>query len=181
MLSMTENPPMVHPPGTDFESAGRWWVAHTRSRHEKSLAFDLLQSGHAYFLPMFEQVRIARGRRLRALLPLFSGYLFFAGDEAARFRVLGTHRVARVIEVPDQKRLLMELTHLNRAMNAGARLSPHPYLRQGMRCRVISGAFRGLEGIVQQFGQNAQLVLQVHALGQSVALQIDMSMVEKAE
>src|SRR5438105_2419012 len=76
MLRVEENPPAQSPVVEDLASApGRWWVAHTRSRCEKALAWDLLRRGIVYFLPMVERVRMSGGRKRRFLLPLFPSYL----------------------------------------------------------------------------------------------------------
>src|SRR5262245_57640435 len=60
---------------------GRWWVAHTKPRNEKSLASDLVKLGIAHYLPLRRrQTRSRRTRRIsRSLIPVFPGYLFFNG------------------------------------------------------------------------------------------------------
>lgn len=180
MLKYSENPPVRHPAAVPLESLPkRWCVAHTKSRNEKVLANVLLSWDQPYFLPMVERVHVRRSRKVRSVLPLFPGYVFFTGDESTQYRVMTTNRVARIISVPDQNRLVQELKQLQRALDAGADLQPYPFLPQGTRCRITSGAFKGLEGVVQRTKGAAQLVLQVEALGQAVALEIDIAMVEK--
>ena len=71
MLKASENPPIIWPediPLDDF--AGRWWVAHTKSRNEKALAHDLISREVCYFLPMSVKVRHSRGRKVKSLLPI---------------------------------------------------------------------------------------------------------------
>ncbi len=182
MLKLQENPPICHPGDVrPAPPAQRWWVAHTKSRHEKALAQVLCQWENAYFLPMLHRIHVARGRRIRSLVPLFPGYLFFTGDDELRYRILTTNRVAQILYVEDQARLVEDLVQIRRALVTGAPLRPYPFLAHGTRCRVTCGAFRGLEGIVQRWGQGTQLVLQVEALGQAVALEIDAGMVERAD
>ena len=94
------------------------------------------------------KVRRQRGRTIRSLLPLFSGYLFFCGDENQRLEVLRTNRVANLIEVNDQRKLLNELLQIELALRAGVPLVPHKYLKAGRRCRVIAGPLADLQGIV---------------------------------
>lgn len=180
MLKFSDNPPICFP--DDVSSAPgqkRWWVAHTRSRHEKSLAQTLRQWEDAYFLPMVEKVRIRRNRKVRAAMPLFPGYVFFVGDENDRYRVMTTNRVANIIYVEDQDRLVSQMQQLKQALGGGAELKAHPFLAKGARCRITCGVFKGLEGVVQQNKQGGTyLVLQVHALGQAVAMEVDAGMVE---
>ena len=89
MLKESENPPIVWPRDVSVcEFDGLWWVAHTKSRNEKAFAHDLIGRRVNYFLPMTWRVRRHRGRTIRSLLPLFSGYLFFCGEEKERLEAL---------------------------------------------------------------------------------------------
>jgi transcription antitermination factor NusG len=179
LLKPSDNPPITWPDGKplrDFE--GLWWVAHTKSRNEKALAHDLAAKGVSYFLPMIWKVRRIRGRTIRSLLPLFGGYLFFCGEELQRIEALRTNRVANLIEVRDQHRLVEELSQIEQAFVAGADLSPHDYIKVGQRARVIGGALAGLMGIVAKTRNSARLVLQIDMLGQAASVEIDVDMIE---
>jgi transcription antitermination factor NusG len=182
LLKPSENPAVSWPEGLAIRNfTGLWWVAHTKSRNEKALAQDLMCKGISYFLPMVWKVRRARGRTLRSLLPLFSGYLFFCGEERQRIEVLRTNRVANIIEVRDQPRLVRELSQIEQALSAGVDLSPHKYLREGQLCKVIGGALAGLQGIVVRARDKTRLVLQIDMLGQATSVEIGADMIEPVE
>ncbi len=182
MLKPSDNPPITWPEGTSIRDfAGLWWVAHTKSRNEKALAQDLVGRQISYFLPMCWKVRRIRGRTMRSLLPLFGGYLFFCGQERQRVEVLRTNRVANLIEVNDQQRLVEELSQIEQALGAGAQLSPHKYIKAGQRCRVIGGALAGLQGVVMKTKNAMRLVLQIDMLGQAASVEIDVDMIEVIE
>jgi hypothetical protein len=180
MLSIADNPPPRWPAGPLADSAGRWWVAHTKARFEKAFAFDLLARRIPYFLPMAERTRVTGGRKRRAMTPLFSGYVFFRGGPDERHRALATDRLCQVIEVADQPRLSRELADLDRALGAGAALDPYPFAAVGRRCRVVAGPFEGLEGIVVRRDHSARLVIEVGMLGQGAAMEIDADLLEPA-
>ena len=160
---------------------GQWWVAHTKSRNEKALANELVRKNVSYFLPMRWKVSYKSGRKLRSLLPLFGGYLFFCGEERDRLEVLKTNRVANCIEVKDQTKFVCELSQIERAINAGVDLTPHDYLKVGQRCRVANGPLSGLAGIVIKSRTAARLVLQVDMLGQAASVEIDTDLLETIE
>jgi transcription antitermination factor NusG len=182
LLKPSENPSISWPAGlTIRDFKGLWWVAHTKSRNEKALAQDLTCKGISYFLPMIWKVRRVRGRTLRSLLPLFGGYLFFCGEERQRIEVLRTNRVANLIEVRDQPRLVRELSQIEQALSAGADLSPHKFLKEGQRCKVIGGALAGLQGIVVRVRDQMRLVLQIDMLGQATSVEIGADMIEPVE
>lgn len=182
MLKAQDNPPIISP---NVESVrdftGQWWVAHVKSRNEKALAHDLIRRDIDYFLPMVWKVRKQSRRTVKSLLPLFSGYLFFCGDEDERVELLRTNRVAGLIEVNDQETLINELAQIQQALVAGAPLAPHKLIKAGQHCRIIAGPLCGLIGIVLRSGNSARLLLQVDILGQAAAVEIDIDMIEEIE
>jgi transcription antitermination factor NusG len=179
LLKVRENPPVTWPEEQSIvEFSGAWWVVHTRSRNEKALAQDLIGRHINYFRPMNWKVRRQRGRTIRSLLPLFTGYLFFCGEENQRIKVLKTNRVANLIEVKDQQRLVDELLQIEKALRAGAPLAPHKYLKAGQHCRVIGGALADLRGIIVRTKNTARLVLQIDILGRATSVEIDTDMIE---
>jgi len=179
MLKLDENPPMIYPNDAALEEEeGPWWVAHTKARNEKALAWFLRKQEIAYFLPLRDKLTVRKGRRFKSLLPLFSGYVFFSGNEDTRYTALTSNRIAQVIEVVDQAKLVHELTQIYKALSKGAPLDPHPHLQQGDLCRVIAGPFVGTEGFLLQKKNLTKLVLQVDILGQAAAMEIDADLLE---
>ena len=182
MLKISENPPLIWPQAESIRQFhGLWWVAHTKSRNEKALAHDLMAKNISYFLPMTWRVHRHSERTIKALLPLFTGYLFFCGNENERVELLKTNRVANLIEVKDQESLIHELARFDQALRAGASLTPHKYLAKGQWCRVIAGPLLGLEGIILQTKGDTRLLLQINLLGQAASVEIDIDMVEPVE
>jgi transcription antitermination factor NusG len=184
MLKLTDNPPIVGAAGTAKTAlrqfTGVWWVAHTKSRCEKAFAWDLMRRNVSYFLPMVERVTFSGGRKRRGMEPLFPSYVFFCGSADDRTTALVTDRLCQVIEVRDQDRLVDELSDIQRALTDSVELVPHVGAVVGEMCRVKRGPLEGLQGIVLQSGQRMRLILQVSILGQSVALEIDADLLERA-
>jgi transcription antitermination factor NusG len=179
LLKVSENPPVIWPEAESIQDfTGQWWVVHTKSRNEKALAHDLIRRNISYFLPMSWKVRHRSRRTIRSLLPLFGGYLFFCGEENQRTELLRTDRVANMIEVKDQQKLIGELVQIEQALRAGAPLKPHKYIKTGQQCRVIAGPLLGLQGVVATTRGAARLVLQVDMLGQAASVEIDIDMIE---
>jgi len=182
VLKLEENPPTAWPDGIQIsEFTGTWRVAHTKSRNEKALAWQMQKKDISYFLPMTKKVYRRKGRTFRSLLPLFTGYVFFCGDDDDRVEVLRTNRVANIIEVTDQSQLVAELTPIQLALDEGEQLLPHKYIKAGQRCRVIAGPLIGTEGVVTRAGERMRLVLQVDILGQATSVEIATDMIELVE
>ncbi|MFA5864684.1 MAG: transcription termination/antitermination NusG family protein [Phycisphaerae bacterium] len=182
MLRSKENPPVQSPDDLSLDQfAGRWWVAHTKPRQEKALAWDVLRSEGIYFLPMYEITRTSRGRAWKSKLVLFPGYVFLCCQEEGRLRALQTGRIANLIEVVDQKRLISELSDIKRLIDTRFAIDPYPGLQAGTLCRVKSGPLAGLEGRVERRKNSTRFVVEVSMLGQGASVEIDAGVLESIE
>jgi len=162
-------------------TAGRWCALHTKSRNDKALAWDLLRLELPYFLPMVRMTRSYGGRRAEAVLPLFPGYVFAAVEsDQDRYRILNTHRVARIIDVVDQVQIRTELEQIRRAVMSPHAVDLYPGIKKGVRCRVIAGSLRGVEGVVLMRREMGRIFLDVTMLGQSAVVEIDAMLLEPA-
>jgi transcription antitermination factor NusG len=182
MLTLSENPPIL-PESVDCvkDLQGTWLVAHTKSRFEKAFAWDLAAQGIGYFLPMSPRITFSGGRKRKGMAPLFPSYVFFCGDEQARWQALRTNRLCRVIPVPQQEAFVNELEQICTVLSSGQPLELYPVPAIGARCRVTGGPFKGLVGIITDHNKRTRLVLKVNVLGQGASLDIDSELLEPAD
>lgn len=167
---------LIAPPPSDADA--RWWALHTRPRAEKALARKARAAGLAYFLPQYERRWTARGRTLRAYVPLFPGYLFLFGDGETRRCALETNLVANCLPVPDGQRLHTELEEVWRLMGSGVVLSPETRgLEPGTRVEVVAGPLAGLEGTVLRAGTRARFYVEVTFLRRGVSAEVEAWMI----
>lgn len=157
-----------------------WWVAHTKPRQEKALAEDLRSLGLPSYLPLYERVTRSRrsGRMSRSWIPVFSSYVFLVASPEDRQRVLRTQRVAQLLVVPDQSRLVTELTQIQRVLSNPVEFRIHRGLKIGAWARVIRGPLLGTEGVVQKRLSRMRLVLNVEMLGQCISVEVLEDMLE---
>jgi len=182
LLKKSENPPISWPAEISIKNfSDQWFVVHTKSRNEKALAWDLVSKEIKYFLPMCWKTSHSKGRKFKSLLPLFTGYMFFNGNENQRLEVLRTNRAATLIEVKDQQQLIKELSEIEQALQAGADLKPDKYIEAGQLCQVTAGPLIGLKGIAQVTTSGARLVLNIDMLGQAASVEIDTDTIEIIE
>ncbi len=157
---------------------GPWWVGHTKARFEKAFAWDLLNRGIGYFLPLREKVTISGGRKRRVQMPLFTSYVFFAGTPEQRYAAMTTGRLCQTIEVKDQDRFRSEICAIQKVISGEVQVDPYPFAAVGRRCRVTAGPLEGMEGVVVQRNKLARLVLEVSILGQGASVEIDLDLLE---
>ena len=158
----------------------RWYAAHTRANHEKSVREQLERKSVESFLPMYETVRRWKDRRMRLRLPLFPGYLFVRMAVVDRLRVLHVPSVVRLVgfnghpsALPDE-----EIDVLKQALVCGVRAEPHPFLAVGRRVQVKNGPFTGRHGILLRRKGNLRLVLSIDLIQRSVVMDVDAADVE---
>lgn len=154
---------------------GTWWVAQTKLQQEKNLAADLEAEDVAYYLPLVKRNSHKRGKRETVEVPLFTSYLFFAGDQYVRYAAVMTHRTIAVIPVVDQPKFVRQLRAVQVAVDDNPMLGVWNRTPKGTRVDVVRGALKGAEGVVEDvFTTKARvrLILRLDMLGQSLAVEI---------
>ncbi|MFQ6078442.1 MAG: transcription termination/antitermination protein NusG [Thermodesulfobacteriota bacterium] len=162
-----------------------WYAVYIRSRHEQKVNDRLKEKNIETFLPLIERWSRRKDRRKRIHLPLFPGYLFVHTlmDNDTRLEILKTESVVRILRnggkpatIPDE-----QINAIKVLMKSGISPTPHPYLKEGMRVRVVHGPLIGIEGILTKTKPNKhRLVLSVDILQESVSVEIDDLSVEPA-
>jgi transcription antitermination factor NusG len=172
---------LTSPNGNLPDSEG-WWAIYTRHQHEKVVADMLTAKGFDIFLPLYESSRRWKDRRKIVSLPLFPCYLFIRGGLERRLQVVTTPGVHMILRRGERVAMLPEdeIEAIQRAIACPARVDPHPYLRCGMRVRVIRGALEGVQGILVRKKNLYRLVLSVEMLAQSVAVEVNAWDVEQS-
>ena len=155
-----------------------WAVAHVKPRQEKALSRDLEAGAVTHYLPVIRELRTHGGRKRWVDSPLFPGYVFARGGPELTTKLRRTDRVVNCLDVPDQGRLLAELSQIEAAIAAGATFNPYPYLREGEYARISRGPLRGVEGIIDRTDGRTRLVLIVQTLGRATAIEVNPAEIE---
>jgi len=182
MLRVSENPP-ARPDrfASVRDMTGQWFVAHTKSRCEKALAWDLLHLNVAYFLPMVKRITFSGGRKRTGFSALFSGYLFFNGSDEDRQAVFHTDRLCAAHRVPQSVQFVDQIAAIEASIDAGLPIDVYPFAVVGKRVRVKAGPLAGVVGIIVARENITRLIIEVPMLGQNAAVPIDADLVELCE
>lgn len=166
------------PRASDAEQ--KWFALSVTVRHEKIVSQVLQNKGFETFLPLYTR-RHQYTRRVREFeIPLFPGYLFCRSALATRLPILTTPGVLRMIgagrvPIPVEDN---EITSLQKAVEAGVPVAPHPFWQSGQTGRIATGPLAGVEGIVVNAKHPLRLILSVGLLRRSVLLEIDAECVD---
>ncbi|RPI90875.1 MAG: antitermination protein NusG [Planctomycetaceae bacterium] len=170
---LLESPPAARDPERN------WLVAYTISRREKELARRLLACGLPFFLPQREQqFRSPSGRRQKAFLPMFPGYVFVLAEPGERELILKTNCISQLLNVTDPDELEFDLRQIFQLTRAGTTLTLEPKLEPGTRVRIVSGAFQGFEGTVLKRQAGDRLLVMVRYVQQGVSFSLEGFQVE---
>jgi len=168
---------------TNDSTLFHWFAVYTRSRHEQRVYDRLKEKDLEAFLPLMERWSRRKDRRMKILLPLFPGYLFVRApmDAYVHLDILKTKGVVRILcndgtpaPIPDE-----QVNAIQTLMKNGITVTPYPYLKEGMRVRVVHGALTGVEGMLIKTKPNKnRLVISVDLLQESVSVEMDQLDVE---
>ena len=160
-----------------------WHVLWTHSNCEDVVSEQLAARGFHPFLPKLETWSRRGGRRRLRARAMFPGYVFLNDslDKAAHCEVRKTRGLVRVLgESWDRPALVsdVEMEGIRRLAAAGVPAFEHPYLREGRRVHIVEGPLAGLDGVlVKACPARGLLVLSVHLLQRSVAVEVDCTQV----
>ena len=162
----------------DVATQRSWWVIHTKSRQEKTVARHLLARRLPFYLPLIPRTHRIGGRRTDALVPLFPGYVFSCSSPTERIEALKTNRLVQMLAVPDSAELVRDLRQIRHVIASGVPLTPEKRLVVGDRVRIRSGLLASIEGrIIQRRGRD-RLLVSVNFMEQGVSIEIDDFLVD---
>jgi Transcription termination factor nusG len=156
----------------------RWWLIHTRPRHEKTLARELRAFGVAHYLPVTKCKALTRGRPRVTRAPQFPGYFFMWGNSDKRLLALKTNRVVATHQVDDQASLASQLWDLADLIAKGVPLRIEERLMVGQYVRVKSGLLRDKRGVIMRRAGKTRLFVLVNELLGGVSLEIEQHLLE---
>jgi transcription antitermination factor NusG len=159
-----------------------WWCLHTKPRQEKAIARALKVRDIAYYLPQVVKVdRTPQGRKIRSIIPLFTGYLFLRGNDFARLEAIRTDRLANVLEIYEQDALIGDLRQIHQMLASGLTVLPELEMPVGTRVRIKTGPLMGMIGTVIRRCKRDHFVAIVQFLGRGATVELEDWQVERLE
>jgi transcription antitermination factor NusG len=165
----------------DRDIRNSWYALYTRHQHEKSVHRVLAGKGFEAFLPLYTAAHQWKDRVKRVSLPLFPCYVFIRGPLVQWLPVLTTPGVHAVVGYGGEPACIAdaEIDAIRTVVDSSVKAEPYPYLKCGDRVRVTAGPLRGLEGILLRKKNWCKLLLSVDMLQRSVAVEIDVAMIQR--
>jgi transcription antitermination factor NusG len=165
-------------------AAERHWLAvYTQPRHEKTVRDHLEAKAIEVFLPIAIERSQWKDRRVTLEVPAFPGYVFVRTPLHERASVFSTPGVVRILSFNGRPASIdaAEIEALRLCHLEGVLFEPHPFAAIGERVRVRAGTLEGLEGVVIRRKSGLRLVLSMSLINQSVAVEIEASLLEPVQ
>jgi len=154
----------------------KWFAVYTSPRHEKRVCQHLEMREIKHYLPVYRtQRKWSDGSRVTLDLPLFPGYIFVCIQRAQRVRVLEVPGVLSIVGGTGGESASLseaEIVALRSGLSE-SNAQPHPLLKVGQRACIRFGAFAGMEGVVVRMKYSFRVVLTMHSIMQSFAIEVD--------
>jgi transcription antitermination factor NusG len=156
-----------------------WFALRVRSRAEQLVGTALSGRGYEIFLPTYLECRRYSSCVKKVNAALFPGYLFCRLDVNRRLPVLSTSGVEHIVSTGGVPQPLedSEIAAVRTLVESRLSAVPWPYLKAGNPVRIEYGPLAGIEGLVVSEKSRERLVLSVHLLQRSVAVEIERAWV----
>lgn len=159
----------------------KWYVVHTRSRHEKQVDSLLSRKGIETFLPLVNTLSRRKDRKKYVDIPLFPGYLFVYAEVDNLVNVKYTRGVAGIIgtdidkptPVPDK-----QILDIKKILESDVKIDPYPHLKKGTCVRLKSGPLKGVEGVLVERKGCYNIVIQIDLLQKGASAEVSIADVE---
>jgi transcription antitermination factor NusG len=165
------------------EEKRQWYALYTRPRFEKKVDQLLLEKGIESFLPLCTTVRYWSDRKKKIQEPLIPSYIFVHANRTERLLSLQSSGVIRMIFFNNQPARIPDdqIENLRTVIEHGYNPQPFQYLNRGDEVEVVAGPLRGVHGyFIEERGQE-HLIISVHPIRQSVAIQVERSQIRKVQ
>jgi transcription antitermination factor NusG len=159
-----------------------WYGVYTNARHENAVADHLISKDIEVFVPTIAVVRSWKDRKMKLQIPAFPGYVFTKICLGERGRVISVPGVIRILSFNGVPARLdeAEIENIRLCQQRGALVESRPLFEVGERVRVKSGVLEGLVGFVSRCKDERRLIVPLSHINQSLAVQVDIDLLEPA-
>ena len=162
--------------------ARKWYVLHTRSRFETVVGDGLLKKSMEVFLPKMRVPSKRRDRKMMIRVPLFPGYVFVKTDlnPYEHLEIVKTTGAVRLIgnrtgPIPVSEETVRSLRIM---VASDQHIATGTRFKKGDRVMVVEGPFTGVTGVFSRYLGKGRVVVQIDALGQFAAVEVDQACIE---
>ena len=161
----------------------KWYALYTRPRYEKKVELQLTEKEIEVYLPLLTVLRQWSDRKKKVEEPLFRGYVFVHILPENRILSLKVDGVVKMVGFGGKPSVIPDnqIESIRILLEGGASLERSDYLQAGDEVKVMQGQFEGIKGRLIEKRNQRRFVINIDAIRQSVALEIDPGFLAKIE
>lgn len=156
-----------------------WWVVYTKPRCEKKLADFSFKKGISYYLPLKKSVKKYQYREITFTKPLFPGYIFVKCNALEKRELLIAGYIANFLKVDNEAELIEQLQQIRKGSEMGVDFRMVDFIAAGTKVEIIKGPFVGLTGVVKDYKNVKEILMQINILRKSVAVSATAEQIRK--
>ncbi|MGA6927705.1 MAG: UpxY family transcription antiterminator [Desulfosarcina sp.] len=160
-----------------------WYALHTKSRFENVVNENLAKKTMDVFLPKITVKSRRRDRHKMIRVPLFPGYVFVKTDlnPHEHIEILKTTGAVKLIGSTRGPVPIADATveSLRIMVSTEAEVITGTRFKKGDRVMVVNGPFAGVIGLFSSYRGDGRIIVNIEALGQFAAVNVDAADVEK--
>jgi transcription elongation factor/antiterminator RfaH len=160
-----------------------WYALHTKSRFENVVNDGLAKKALDVFLPKITVKSRRRDRHKMIRVPLFPGYVFVRTDlnPYEHVEILKTTGAVQLIGSTRGPVPIADATidSLKIMVSTDKEVITGTRFQKGDPVMVVSGPFAGVKGIFSSYRGDGRVIVNIEALGQYAAVNVDVNDVEK--
>ena len=152
-----------------------WFALRVKPQRERSVAAIIEHKGYDHILPTFVARHQWSDRVKLIEQPLFPGYVFCRFNLQVPAPLLTTAGVLYIVgngrtpaAIPET-----EIATVRAASRSGLPVEPWPYCQLGDTVFLNRGPLAGVQGIVVQVRNQYRVVVSIHLLQRSIAVEVD--------
>ena len=160
-----------------------WYALYIRPRYEKKVETQLVEREIEVYLPLQTIISQWSDRKKKIEVPLFRGYVFVHISSQKRIRSLRVDGVVKMIGFGGKPSIIPDdqIEAIRLLLGGGVHLEKVDYFQNDDLVKVIHGPFEGIKGRVIEKRNQRRFVINIDAIRQSVALEIDPGFLIKIE
>jgi transcription antitermination factor NusG len=154
-----------------------WFALRVKPQRERMVAILIEHKGYDQMLPTYTARHQWSDRVKNVERPLFPGYVFCRLNLEARAPLLTTAGILYIVgngripaPIPES-----EMAAIQAVLRSGLPVEPWPYCKVGDGVRLERGPLTGLQGILLQICSQYRIVVSIHLLQRSMAVEVDRS------
>jgi transcription termination/antitermination protein NusG len=160
-----------------------WYALHTKSRFENVVNECLVKKTLDVFLPKVMVKSRRRDRHKMIRVPLFPGYVFVRTNlnPYEHIEILKTTGAVKLIGSTQGPVPIADGTIASRKImvSTDSEVITGTRFQKGDRVVVVNGPFAGVMGIFSSYRGDGRVIVNIEALGQFAAVNVDAADVEK--